>query len=476
MTERAVSRARNLVAAGAALASLLVAGWLLRDGGSSGRDAAVLAPVAPQGASDPGSASTPAVPGEGAASSTDQADTAQEPGDAAPMAARRGQSASTQATGAPAGTVAGGNDPAAPGASGAAVPPSAPEVPVTPSFDLVRVAPDRSAVVAGRAAPGTRVSVEADGAEVGSAQADRQGNFAIVLALPPREGPQSLTLRATDGAGRSAASDEVVLVAPSATPDPDTEPGPATADGPTADELAADGPTDRRASEPADPPTAVAKADPATDAPRPVDPVDEDAAASTPAVAGGSDAVPESERPTVLLASREGVSLLQSSEPDTTSIGTVAIDTISYDARGDVALSGRAPPDGFVRVYIDNRPIETGTVGPDGTWQTGLPEVDTGIHTLRVDRLDEGGTVTARIETPFRREAPADIRALAATATDPGRPVIELVTVQPGNTLWGISSRAYGEGMRFVKVFEANRDKIRNPDLIYPGQVFTVPN
>ncbi len=170
------------------------------------------------------------------------------------------------------------------------------------------------------------------------------------------------------------------------------------------------------------------------------------------------------------------MSVLQAPEPGPPGSGAVAIDTISYDAGGEVAISGRAPAEGYVRVYVDNRPMETGTVAADGTWRTGLPQLDAGDYTLRIDQIDAQGDVTSRIETPFRREPPEEIAALAATATDPDRPVVELVTVQPGYTLWGISSRAYGEGMRFVKVFEANRDKIRDPDLIYPGQVFTVPN
>ena len=48
-------------------------------------------------------------------------------------------------------------------------------------------------------------------------------------------------------------------------------------------------------------------------------------------------------------------------------------------------------------------------------------------------------------------------------------------TVQPGSTLWAIARDRYGEGEMYVRVFEANKDKIRDPDLIYPGQIFTVP-
>ena len=49
------------------------------------------------------------------------------------------------------------------------------------------------------------------------------------------------------------------------------------------------------------------------------------------------------------------------------------------------------------------------------------------------------------------------------------------VTVQPGFTLWAIARENYGDGVQYVQVFEANRDRIRDPDLIYPGQIFEVP-
>lgn len=52
---------------------------------------------------------------------------------------------------------------------------------------------------------------------------------------------------------------------------------------------------------------------------------------------------------------------------------------------------------------------------------------------------------------------------------------VTAVTVQPGNTLWALARENYGEGIRYVQLFEANRDKIRDPDLIYPGQVFDIP-
>ena len=61
-------------------------------------------------------------------------------------------------------------------------------------------------------------------------------------------------------------------------------------------------------------------------------------------------------------------------------------------------------------------------------------------------------------------------------ASQPSTPPVQLLTVQPGHSLWAISRDHYGEGVRYVQIFQANRDQIRNPDLIYPGQVFVLPD
>lgn len=48
-------------------------------------------------------------------------------------------------------------------------------------------------------------------------------------------------------------------------------------------------------------------------------------------------------------------------------------------------------------------------------------------------------------------------------------------TVKKGDTLWGIAKKYYGNGAKYTKIYDANRDQIKNPNLIYPGQVFTIP-
>ena len=173
--------------------------------------------------------------------------------------------------------------------------------------------------------------------------------------------------------------------------------------------------------------------------------------------------------PTVLVQTSEGVEVMQPSEtlaagPEI--MANVVLDAISYSEGGDVQLSGRGNEDRFVRVYLDNSPITTSRIEEGGNWRMQLPSVDTGVYTLRVDEVDAAGAVKSRVETPFKREEPAKL----ASDTQ-----VKLVTVQPGATLWAIARERYGQGELYVQVYEANKDQIRDPDLIYPGQVFDIP-
>lgn len=193
------------------------------------------------------------------------------------------------------------------------------------------------------------------------------------------------------------------------------------------------------------------------------------------ASAAGTDAATPA-APAVLLADERGIRVLQSGGPGPQGVQSVVIDTITYDPAGEVSLGGRGTGAGFVRVYLDNKPIRTTEIGIDGQWRTPLPQVDTGVYTLRIDEVDEAGTVTSRVETPFKREEPEVLAALD-TRDDAARAVnLAVVTVQPGNTLWGIATDKYGDGFLYVRVFDANKDRIRDPDLIYPGQVFSIPD
>ncbi|MFT4702027.1 MAG: nucleoid-associated protein YgaU, partial [Yoonia sp.] len=200
--------------------------------------------------------------------------------------------------------------------------------------------------------------------------------------------------------------------------------------------------------------------------------------APTVGVAVGEGA-PTIAAPPTLIADADGIRILQpdvggSSRPAL--IENIALDTITYDPDGEVLIAGRgANAGGFVRIYLDNQPITTSEISRDGDWRTDLPQVDTGIYTLRVDEVDAEGVVQSRIETPFKKEEPEEVAAILAEETSADGFDIAVKTVQPGATLWAIAEEKLGDGVLYVAVFEANRDLIRDPDLIYPGQVFRIP-
>lgn len=145
--------------------------------------------------------------------------------------------------------------------------------------------------------------------------------------------------------------------------------------------------------------------------------------------------------------------------------GKLGLGAVDYGEHGDMRLAGQAPPGARVRVYVDNRAVGTATAAPDGRW-TLSPErpIAPGTHRLRVDQLGANDRIVARVEMPFLRE-PLGGEPLAPGAT----------VVQPGNSLWVIAHRAYGSGTRYTVIFAANRSQIRDPNLIYPGQVINVP-
>lgn len=145
----------------------------------------------------------------------------------------------------------------------------------------------------------------------------------------------------------------------------------------------------------------------------------------------------------------------------------LALKLVDYDDDGAIRLSGEAPPGVPVRIYIDNEPAALVIGDSKGYWITTLDQqLPGGDYTLRLDQLDAKGQTVARLETPLTR---------VATPPAEGEAKVDYVVVQPGNSLWRIARRLSGDGFNYVYIFEANQAQIRDPDVIYPGQVFEVP-
>ena len=143
----------------------------------------------------------------------------------------------------------------------------------------------------------------------------------------------------------------------------------------------------------------------------------------------------------------------------------LSIGVVDYDTEGRVAMSGNADMDHDVQVYLDNKLVGTAPADENGNWALTIGEpIEPGNYTMRADQLDPAGKVTARVEIPFERARPEEI-------LEPGSRYV----VQPGNSLWRIARSTYGEGLKYWIIYAQNRKQIRDPDLIYPGQIFALP-
>jgi nucleoid-associated protein YgaU len=277
---------------------------------------------------------------------------------------------------------------------------------VPPSFDVVKVSPSGTAVIAGRAEPGSKVTVRDGDKVIGEVTADRRGEWVLVPEQPIGRGDRLLSLEASNPQGGAAVrSDETVALSI----------GPASPGSKGETALAVVVPRD------------------------------------------GTGAARVLQRP-----ESEGVT--SPGAADSGKPNALSMDTVEYDAQGRIVLSGRAPPNATLQIYLGNEPLATVTANAEGGWTaTSTRAIGRRRLELRLDQLAEDGRVAQRLALPFAPSAALQL----APAQD--------YVVQPGNSLWQIAKRSYGAGTRYLIIYSANLGQIRDPERIYPGQVFKLP-
>jgi nucleoid-associated protein YgaU len=145
--------------------------------------------------------------------------------------------------------------------------------------------------------------------------------------------------------------------------------------------------------------------------------------------------------------------------------GDLVMSTLDYDDGGHVTVTGKATPGTVVRAYINDQMVAEGQAGADGSWRLAPADpVAPGKHKLRLDRLTKDGKPVARLELPFER-----------IPVPPAAGNSERLVVVRGDSLWNIARAHYGTGFQHTLIYGANKDQIRHPDLIYPGQIFSLP-
>lgn len=313
-----------------------------------------------------------------------------------------------------------------------------------PKFDALRVNQFGDLVVAGQAAPNSTVTILDGQQVVGTVVADARGDWVFLPESALQPGNYELTIRAENEVETRESDEAIVLVVPERGKNIAGEDAEAQEeDGSLALLVSRD---ELDASRVLQAPTAPADgSDTAEQDQRESETVEE-----KPAIAEASDSIDKPDPPAA-----------ETPEPV-----QVAINTIDYDEKGAVVIAGQAEADSEVRLYVDDQLAGSTQTDPSGGYVV-EPDQDiaAGDYTLRVDQVDGEGAVESRAAIPFTR-APAEQVAAAA----PGS-----VTVQPGNSLWRIARRVYGRGIRYTIIYQANAEQIRDPDLIYPGQIFVLP-
>lgn len=454
-----------------------------------------------------------------------------------------------------------------------------------PVFDVLRVEPDGSAVIAGKAKAGSVLEILNNGQVISKADIGQSGDFAAVLDNPLPPGDHQLILRSTDKDGQVLQSDEIATVSV-----PKDKAGNLLA------MVTKPGEASRLLTLPEQTPATGAQAAPATgDATAPTE------TATLPGLPAGSNDV-----------AAQPPAIGGTAPADAASTEKAAIQVTAVEFEGDkIFVAGSAPAGSTIRALVDDKEIGTTTTLASGSFVVeGTIDLSVGNHTVSTEMLDGAGKVLVRVNVPFARPAgeqvavtvqpgaaaatstaaaesplsdvsvfknlreevakafgllqalyadgktpqmeqmaaarsattfalrslsefraaasaeagfaafvgttanrasaivadldklPNDVRAVGNALEGLAARIAELtsepvpqsnegpktfeqaplahnenaVIIRRGDTLWQISRRVYGQGVRYTTIYLANQDQIKNPDLIEPGQIFGLPD
>ncbi|MEM5472171.1 Ig-like domain-containing protein [Hoeflea sp. AS60] len=338
------------------------------------------------------------------------------------------------------------------------------EIPADASVrvDAVEIEGDKI-FIAGSATPGSRVQVAADGVVIGSDTADETGRFIVEATSKLSVGDHIISADLMDAAGENVLlratvpfnrpeGEAMAAVAPAqpATPDTDTSAGMQTSDVVAAGELIL--------------PDIASLSKVREDA--------FEALSELKKVLSGTEA-PEAATVSDALA--------------------LAVEKLKSAAMADLPAGSSNEAMAIARSMRIQAEAALAALMPkaEGGEATTAAQPNTGNDALVAGDLAKMSEVITQAETALAE--PADMAAAAAdvgpgivgSSGEPGEPKTILqaplastpgaVIIRRGDTLWQISRRTYGEGVRYTTIYVANRSQILNPDRIKPGQVFSVP-
>ena len=333
-------------------------------------------------------------------------------------------------------------------------PNAAPAAPLT--IDLARVKPDGAAVFAGTAAPNAKIRIFEGDILLGETVANANGEWVIVLEKSLAAGQHliSVAIERSDGTTEMADRSLAVEIYQ------DTETKPLVALLPETETevpVLIQSPDDVDTAKPAAATSEAIVADAAKLAAAASEAIVADdakpAAAAMPEITRAAPAKPQAKSPIV------------ASQIATSQIAALAPSAIVWRDASSVLISGTSR--GGIRVTVNDAKGQFGEalVLADGAWQVaGSLDMDIALNQLRFALFDDVNQIIARYDLP--------VKARDLAKGQDGSP---LVVVNKGDMLWRIAYQQMGKGVRYVDIVRRNKQDIINPDLIYPKQIFAVP-
>ena len=200
-----------------------------------------------------------------------------------------------------------------------------------------------------------------------------------------------------------------------------------------------------------------------------------------------------------------------------------SFDVARTEGTGDAVIAGRAAPGAIVDLLRDGERLDRAVADESGQFAMVPPHLPAGSYELTLSARLPDGTVASskqgvkvtvsdtgvsartmeshaeyvpesssqarsRSRLPLQAAKPQANAVLRPAQANPGSSALEESVSSPaaapknltkvvsrGDSLWRISRTSYGDGTRYAIVYRANRDRIRNPNLIHPGQILVLP-
>ena len=284
------------------------------------------------------------------------------------------------------------------------------------SIDLAQVKPDGNAVFAGKAAPHAEVTVFEGDVILGRTKADENGEWVIIPEAALGPGEHLVSVGAVSEDGTSSVADVTMAIQVGET----NEERPLVALLPQSE----------------------------TDIPELLQSPDDTPA--TPVDLAKSD------------GETSGTAL---ATPETPLMPAIAPRSLSWKAGGELVIAGVSRGGVRVDAIADGDPFGANATMNDGGWQiAGTVDMTKSSRKMLFTLYDADNAAIATYELP-----------VTTRDLSQGLDGSRMVIVQRGDALWRIAYNSYGEGIRYVDIVRRNASSIDDPDLIFPNQIFAVP-